>query len=97
MRSNRDSTISTKHISRICPNCGNTANTSSVAEVCSPKYGTAAATMSCSRCGYVWDEYYKLCYDGYDDGYYHYGPDGDAHETGQISSHKHHNQQLNVN
>lgn len=96
MHSNRGSTLSTKHTARICPNCGNFILIHSTAGRVSPEYGTAAATMSCSRCGYVWDEYYKLCYDGYDDGYYHYGPDGDAYEEGQIPVYKTLNQQLDV-
>lgn len=94
MRSNRGSTLSTKHTARICPNCGNTVTIHSTAGRVSPEYGTAAATMSCGQCGYVWDEYYKLYYDGYDDGYYHYGPGGDAYEEGQIPVYKTHNMQL---
>lgn len=97
MRSNRGNALSTKHTARICPNCGNTANIHSAAGRVSPEHGTAAVTMSCGRCGYVWDEYYKLHYDGYDDGYYHYGPNGDGYEVGQIPVYKTLNQQLDVN
>lgn len=95
MRSNRSSTLSTKHISRICPNCGTSFTHSIVGEV-SPAYGMATTAMSCGLCGYKWLEYYKLLYNGYDDGYYHYGPDGDAQEEGQIPTYKTHNQQLEV-
>lgn len=93
MRSNRGNTLSTKHISRTCPNCGSSFTHSAAGHV-SPAYGMATTTMSCSLCGYVWDEYYKLIYNGYDDGYYHYGPDGDAREEGQIPAYKTHNKQL---
>ena len=96
MRSNRGNPLSTKHTARICPNCGNTANIHFTTGHISPTHGTAGAAMSCGRCGYKWVEYYKLRYDGYDDGYYHYGPDGDAREEGQISTYKTHNQQLDV-
>lgn len=51
MRSNRGSTLSTKHTARICPNCG-TSFTHSITEDVSPTYGTATTAMSCGLCGY---------------------------------------------
>lgn len=95
-KSNRGTTLSTKHTARICPNCGSTVTIHSTAGCVSPVYGTATTIINCGLCGYKWVEYYKLRYDGYDDGYYRYGPDGDAHEVGQIPCYKTHNQQLDV-
>lgn len=84
MCSNRGNTLSTKHTAKTCPNCSNKDSYTIQTTTTTPYTDTISFSLRCKQCGYLWIEHYQLQYNGYDDGYYLYGPNGDAQD---VSSH----------
>lgn len=71
-------TWSGKHETGICPCCGRRLEPVYTAH--NHDWTTITKTYNCFDCNIVWEEYYTVTYDGFHDGKYIYGPDGDAYE-----------------
>ena len=75
------STFSHKYEAGTCPCCGRRLEP--VYTTHNHDWTTITKTYSCFDCNIIWEEYFNAVYDGFHDGKYVYGPDGDAYEQDQ--------------
>ena len=69
-------TWSGKHETDTCPCCGRRLEPVYITH--NKELTTIIKLYTCFNCNINWEESFKLVYDGFHDGKYIYGPDGDA-------------------
>ena len=70
------STLSGKYGEKSCPWCGKEGTITGIKY--DQNYAEVEHTYICNSCNIKWKEQYALTYEGFTDGKYKYGADGDA-------------------